>query len=177
MMRKPPSNSLRITQAGKAVAYLLGAVMLVALALLFTRLRRISGGGTTESIELPPGMQADLQRSLEHWAAALKTRDLTSHIGFYRDPAQYFGRSRTRQEIWLLKKKLLDAHPAINVVEISDLKVEKFDAGAATLAFTLRYDYGPGGAPPQSGKVLERLICRSSGNDWKIESEYIDRDL
>ena len=164
-------------QTGRAAAYLLGAVMLVGLALLFSRLRGINGGGTVEAAKMPPGLQDDLQRTLEQWAADLKNRDLAGHVGYNRDPAQYFGRNRTRQEIWLVKKQLLDAHPAITTYEISDLQVEKFDVGLATLTFTLRYDYGPGGAPPHSGAVLERLICRSSGDVWKIESEYSEREL
>jgi hypothetical protein len=176
-MGKSRSVPLRSAQSGKAIAYLLGLVMLVALALLISRLRGISGGGAAEAVALPPGMQAELQRTLERWAGALKRRDLTAHAGFYSDPAQYFGRSRTRQEIWLEKKRLLDAHPAIQAFEISDLKVEKFELGQATLTVTLRYDYGPGGAPPQNGLALERLICRSSGDVWEIRSEYIERDL
>ncbi len=171
-----PSRSVRNAQAGKAAAYLLGAVMLVALALLFSRLHRISGGGSAEGVELPPGMQAELQHSLERWAATFKARDLTGHVRSYHDPVTWFGKSRTRQEIWLKKKQLLDDHSDIKVFELSDLKVEKFKFGVATLTFTLRFDYGPGGVPPQSGTVLERLTCRSEGNDWKIESEYIARD-
>lgn len=164
-------------QAGKAAGYLLGAALLVALALLFSRLGGISGGGSGETVELPPGMQTDLQRSLDRWAATFKARDLTGHVRSYRDPATWFGKSRTRQEIWLKKKQLLDDHPDIRVFEISDLKVEQFRLGLATLTFTLRYDYGPEGAPPRSGAVLERLTCRNSGDDWKIESEYIEREL
>ncbi len=155
---------------------LLGAVMLVAAALMFSRFQGISRGGPAGAAEPPPGLQADLQRFLERWAGSFKNRDLIAHTGYYRDPSFYFGRSRTRQEVWLEKKNLLDAHPAIQAFEIGDLKVEKFDLGLATLTFTLRYDYGPGGAGPGSGTAVERLACRSSGNDWKIESEYIERE-
>jgi len=175
-MSTPAAADPRKTQSGRAIVWLLGAVMLAAVALLFSRLQGIGGGTPADPAEPLPGLQADLQRFLERWAGTLKLRDLTAHTGFYRDPAFYFGRSRTRQEVWLEKKNLLDSHSAIAAYEISELKVEKFDAGLATLTFTLRYDYGPGGAGPRSGAVVERLACRSSGNGWKIESEYIERE-
>jgi hypothetical protein len=175
-MRTPASAAVRKTQSGRAIAWLLGAVMLVAAALIFSRIQGVGGGGSSGPVELPPGLQADLQGFLEHWAGAFRSRDVTAHTGFYRDPTFYFGRSRTRQEIWLEKKNLLDTHPAIGVYEISELKVEKFEAGLATLTFTLRYDYGPGGAEPSSGAAVERLTCRSSVGDWKIESEYIEKE-
>jgi hypothetical protein len=121
---------------------------------------------------------ADIQKTLNDWAKAMNSNDVTLQMRYYSDPLDRYFRARnvTQQFVLQDKARFYRQGNHITAFHIRNVTVDKQSARQAAVSLIKHWEIF-NGSGTRSGETRSRLWLARRGNQWIITGEQDLTDL